>query len=70
MHFPFVQNAKTLKEVLDLKDDPEANFSENTRKVHEAMCKKRKKEFLIFICNLSKFHTVNWPTNKICQSEL
>ena len=45
MRFPFVQNAKTLKEVLDLKEDPEANFSENTRKVHEAMCKKRKKEF-------------------------
>ena len=31
-----------MKEILDLKDDPEAAFSEKTRQVHEAMFKKRK----------------------------
>ena len=39
-----LQSAKTPKEILDLKDDPEANFSEKTRQVHEAMCRKRKTE--------------------------
>ena len=37
-----LQSAKTLKEILDLKDDPEAAFSEKTRQVHQAMFKKRK----------------------------
>ena len=50
------QRASSLNEILRLKDDPDAGFSEETRKAHAEMCSRRLEEVKLYEKRVEKRH--------------